>query len=160
MSDVISFIKRAIGRKKKKKNLPGLSDKYILENFSEVKRVKKPWGFELWLSDATDAPYAFKLLYLKKGTKTSLQYHKKKVEHMFLMEGKIRAHYKDEKDNEVKSFLVTRGQLLTVKPPAIHRVEAVSDVLLVEASSKHLDDVVRVDDDYSRPDGKIKKEHG
>lgn len=130
-----------------------------IQNFSQAKKVTKPWGFELWLSDGTETPYAFKLLYIKKGTKTSLQYHNEKVEHNCLLAGEILFHYKDEVTGEVESTHLTAGHVVTVKPPAVHRVEALTDIILMEASTNHLDDVVRISDDYERPDGKIATEH-
>jgi hypothetical protein len=44
-------------------------------------------------------------------------------------------------------------------PGILHRLEAISDVLLYETSTPHLDDVVRVTDDSKRPHGRIEKEH-
>ena len=48
---------------------------------------------------------------------------------------------------------------MNVKNFAIHRIEAISDILLFEVSTPHLDDVIRLLDDNKRKDGKILKEH-
>jgi mannose-6-phosphate isomerase-like protein (cupin superfamily) len=127
--------------------------------FNQVKRVNKPWGFELWLSDGSTTPYAFKLLYVKAGTKTSLQYHNKKVEHNCLLAGTIKLHHEDPTTKQVVSHTLTAGHIISVKPPAVHRIEALTDIILVEASSPELDDVIRLSDDYHRTDGKIDSEH-
>lgn len=127
--------------------------------FNQVKRVNKPWGFELWLSDGSETPYAFKLLYIKAGTKTSLQYHNKKVEHNCLIAGKIKLHHEDPVTKKVVSHTLTAGHIIFVKPPAVHRIEALTDIILVEASTTELDDVIRLTDDYQRTDGKIDSEH-
>ncbi len=45
-----------------------------------MKVVEKPWGRELWVAH-TDK-YALKIIEVKKGTRSSLQYHVKKHEHI------------------------------------------------------------------------------
>jgi hypothetical protein len=44
-------------------------------------------------------------------------------------------------------------------PGILHRLEAITDILLYETSTPHLDDVVRVTDDSKRPNGRIEQEH-
>src|SRR3989338_1967761 len=130
-----------------------------VKNFSAVKKVNKPWGFELWLSDASDTPYAFKILYLIKGAKTSLQIHKEKSEHNCIFSGTVRVYYESAKEGSLRSMELGAGHVVKVLPNTVHRVEALTDVVLIEASSPELDDVVRLDDDYKRPDGRIASEH-
>jgi len=48
---------------------------------------------------------------------------------------------------------------LQIQPQVVHRIEALTDTILIEASTHHLDDVVRLEDDFGRPDGKIEAEH-
>lgn len=48
--------------------------------------VEKPWGSERWI--AVSEHYALKLIRLNKGSRTSLQYHNLKEEHIYLWEGK------------------------------------------------------------------------
>ena len=44
-----------------------------------VKVVIKPWGYEKWIAPGKpNFKYALKEIYLKKGKKSSLQFHKKK----------------------------------------------------------------------------------
>ena len=49
--------------------------------------------------------------------------------------------------------------MIDVFPPTLHRLEAISDITLYETSTPQLDDVVRVQDDAKRPDGRIDIEH-
>lgn len=130
-----------------------------IKSFSQVKYVQKPWGFELWLSNATDMPFALKIIHIKAGNKTSLQYHEKKIECNCLIEGTAIVHYKNEESGEITTTKLEAGNIIRVWPPTIHRVEAVTDIVLVEASTSELDDVIRLSDDYARPDGKIESEH-
>ena len=41
----------------------------------------------------------------------------------------------------------------------VHRVEALTDLVLLEASTTHVDDVIRLEDATNRGDGKIASEH-
>lgn len=132
---------------------------FAIKNFSLVKKVTKPWGFELWLSDASDTPYAFKIIYLMKGMKTSLQVHKKKSEHNCIFSGQARVYYESAKDGSLQSVELGAGHVVKVLPNTVHRVEALTDLVMIEASSPELDDVIRLADDYKRPDGKIASEH-
>ena len=67
-------------------------------NYDEslAKVVKKPWGKEVWINYKMNEKigdeqkrYVMKKLYINKGTKTSFQYHHKKVETNFILKGKI-----------------------------------------------------------------------
>jgi mannose-6-phosphate isomerase len=133
---------------------------------SDVKKVDKPWGYELWLT-GEHPQFAFKKLFIKAGTKTSLQYHNFKRETMIFWDGKAALHYRSNpkvsidqvKSGDVSSTPLVRGDLVQVFPHQIHRVEAVSDIHLFEVSTAHLDDVVRVSDDANRANGRIAEEH-
>ena len=46
-----------------------------------------------------------------------------------------------------------------VKPNTIHRIKALTNLILYEASTPELDDVIRISDDSDRKHGLIKKEH-
>ena len=131
---------------------------FLVQNFSGIKKVTKPWGFELWLSDASDTPYALKILYVRQGTKTSLQFHRKKAEHNGMLSGTARIYYENA-ERELKSVDVGPGHVVKILPNTVHRVEALTDLVFIEASSPELDDVVRLADDSNRPDGKIALEH-
>ena len=51
------------------------------------------------------------------------------------------------------------GDIFHVKPGYIHRVEALTDLTMIESSTIELDDVFRLKDDSNRGDGKIDSEH-
>lgn len=158
----VDWIVEYVSRLKEKKGtaLPVPLPKGIqAASFSDVKVVTKPWGFELWLAHGQTLPYALKMIYIKKGTKTSLQYHKEKQEHNVLFAGRARLHYENAETGEIVCQEVAEGSVIEIRPPSIHRFEALTDIFLIEASSHHLEDVVRLADDYHRPDGKIETEH-
>jgi mannose-6-phosphate isomerase len=137
-----------------------LPDSIQILTDSELKVVTKPWGSETWLAYGEGMPYALKVIFLKKGTKTSLQYHVHKKETNFVYSGRIMLHYQKTKGAPVETIELGPKTCIQVPPGLMHRVEALQDTVLVEASTNHLDDVVRVSDDYKRPDGYISSEHG
>lgn len=134
---------------------------------ADIKKVTKPWGHELWIPG--DHPnYALKEIFIKQGTKTSLQYHEFKRETNVLFQGTARLHFKtnDNASNDsVQATDISTQDLepvssIDVMPDCLHRLEAMTDVLLYEVSTPHLDDVIRVSDDTARADGRIQAEHG
>lgn len=138
----------------------------FFSSHANLYKVDKPWGHELWIN-GQHPRYALKEIYLKAGSKTSLQYHNFKQETNVLFEGRANLHYKS--NDSVKNDDVASGDLayvelgpissIDVVPGVLHRLEAISDILLYETSTPHLDDVVRVNDDSKRPHGRIEQEH-
>lgn len=131
-----------------------------------IKKVTKPWGEELWLTDEK-APFALKRIIINAPHRTSLQYHRQKYETLFLVEGDAKLHHlKDEKhsleavtEKDLTISSLSGPVCISTAPHTLHRYEAVSNLVFYEASTPHLDDVVRVADDTKRPDGKIEAEH-
>ena len=140
--------------------------RFVARSLAEVKKVVKPWGHELWL--AGEHPhFLVKEIFARAGTKTSLQYHEQKRETLVFLEGEARLHYKQNpaanNDQVTPADLATaavgRGCLIDVFPRHLHRMEAVSDILFLEASTPQGNDVIRVSDDAHRPNGRIAEEH-
>ncbi len=136
---------------------------YIPKN---IKKVVKPWGHELWF-EHNQSKFAFKMLFIKSGTKTSLQYHNKKLETMVFLTGISQITYKknlDISNDEVSSndlaFIEPRTPFgIHIAPKNLHRISAVSDITMFEMSTLDLDDVIRVQDDSNRKSGRIDSEH-
>jgi len=107
-----------------------------------VRVVVKPWGREVWL--AVEREYAGKILEVKRGKRLSLQYHKRKKESMFVLEGKALLTVGKRK------VPFSKGDCVTIRPGVVHRIEALSNVKIIEFSTPHLSDVVRLEDDFGR----------
>ena len=112
-----------------------------------VKEVVKPWGGELWV--AVTANYALKIITLKGGQRSSLQYHKQKHEHIYIDSGRARAEFIGP-DGKLATEIIGPGTILENAPGQLHRLEALEDLRLIEVQTPFLDDVVRVEDDYKR----------
>jgi mannose-6-phosphate isomerase-like protein (cupin superfamily) len=107
-----------------------------------MKTVDKPWGRETWF--AANDRYAGKIIDIDGGKRLSLQYHEKKHETMYLLDGLVRVVHND------KELELAPGDSIEIKPGDRHRVMAIVKSRIVEVSTPELDDVVRLDDDYGR----------
>jgi mannose-6-phosphate isomerase-like protein (cupin superfamily) len=115
-----------------------------LENV--VTRIEKPWGYELhWAK--TDR-YVGKVLHVKAGHALSLQYHNKKDETMYLYSGKM--VLETEQEGQLVRWEMTPGDSVHITPKTVHRITAIEDCDVLEASTPELDDVVRLEDRYGR----------
>lgn len=112
-----------------------------------MKVVEKPWGRECWIAH-TDR-YALKIIEFKKGSRSSLQYHVRKHEHIYVDIGLLEIEHEDDQGN-MEILVLRPGDVIENKPGRKHRVTALEDVRLIEVSTAELDDVVRVEDDYKR----------
>jgi mannose-6-phosphate isomerase len=111
------------------------------------RRVEKPWGWELvW---AETAHYAGKLLFVKAGEALSLQLHEVKEESWLVQEGRARLESGPGVD-ELETREIVPGDTFHFLPGTLHRLTALEDTLVIEVSTPHLDDVVRLGDRYGR----------
>ncbi len=111
------------------------------------RRVEKPWGYELIWAD-TDK-YVGKVLHVKAGHALSLQYHERKDETIHILRGEILFPVGPSADR-LDVIPMREGDSYHVTPGTVHRMEAVTDVDILEASTPHLEDVVRLEDRYGR----------
>jgi mannose-6-phosphate isomerase len=120
-----------------------------LDRFSfEPRRVEKPWGWELiWaVADA----YVGKVLFVKAGESLSLQYHEHKDESWYVESGRARLELGDVGQETLDEDVITTGACFRYRPGTVHRVTAIEDTTILEVSTPHLDDVVRLEDAYGR----------
>ena len=149
------------------------------QTLTETKTVSKPWGQEKWIQQGSDQhTYVLKEIVLNQGYKTSLQVHKYKAETNYILEGQGRLIYSDfafdcdkfvagkYTPQEIDQILIDLneqqygpGSVMTIEPGTIHRMIADTQLRFVEASTCHLDDVIRLQDDANRTSGRIDSEH-
>lgn len=105
----------------------------------------RAWGTELFV--AKTRKYLGKVLFMKAGHKGGLQYHRRKDEAFHLLSGQALV-----RSDDGTGVLITRemspGESYHIPPGAPHQVEAVTDCVLVEASTPHYDDRVRCEEAY------------
>lgn len=108
-------------------------------------KVDKPWGWEVVFTPP-DLPYTGKVLFVKKGARNSLQYHEEKKESLTLFAGKAKLHFNGEWLDMEKDVGYT------INPGDKHRIEALEDSYIIEASTTEAGKTLRLEDDYGRGD--------
>jgi mannose-6-phosphate isomerase len=153
--------------------------KSFFEKKQDIKKVNKPWGYELWIaSDLNNKTYAMKEIFINTGFKTSFQFHEYKEECNYIISGagtlllsenkidinKFKNNSYTNKDladmvNNLKAYELVKGSSFHIQPLYIHSVISTNNLTMVESSSLHLNDVYRILDEYGRDHGRIESEH-
>ena len=115
----------------------------------ETRRVEKPWGHELIFAH-TDH-YVGKVLFVRAGQALSLQYHEVKDEAWYVESGRATLELGTVGDDGARHTVeLLAGDAYHFVPGTLHRVAAIEDTTILEVSTPHLDDVVRLEDRYGR----------
>ena len=97
---------------------------------------------------------SLKKLRITKGKKGGLQYHHLKNECGYLLKGKLLIRY-DKGKGKLSKRILKSGDCFHFPPGAVHQEEALTDCIIIEASTPHFNDRVRVETKYG-----IKIGHG
>ncbi len=124
-------------------------DKSKFSNIPFVKRVEKPWGYEL-IFTPEDLPFTGKLMHVKAGKRQSLQVHDKKVETYYLGSGRGGAIIENS-NGELEKVEFEAGKGYTTQVGQKHRIFAITDCDVIEFSTPELGNTYRLEDDYARP---------
>jgi mannose-6-phosphate isomerase-like protein (cupin superfamily) len=123
------------------------------EEMSLPHLVDKPWGretwLELWKDPKTGRGYCLKLIFLKANEISSLQYHQRKVETQYIVDGRAEVSLENEKGS-LERRTIGKGEFFTVINGRKHRVKALTDLTLLEVSTPEVEDIVRINDKYNR----------
>jgi mannose-6-phosphate isomerase len=117
----------------------------------QAPRQDKPWGHEVIFA-GVDGKYVGKILHVRAGHALSLQYHREKDETQFVLSGAALVEYGSSADALVSQHFGP-GDTLHLPAGTVHRVTAITDLVVVEASTAELgwrEDVVRLEDKYGR----------
>jgi mannose-6-phosphate isomerase-like protein (cupin superfamily) len=109
--------------------------------------IDKPWGHEEIFAETET--YVGKILTIRAGQALSLQFHEVKEETLRVLDGELDMITGPDVDN-LQPIRMTAGAVFHVAPGELHRMVAVTDCRLLEVSTNHLDDVVRLEDRYGR----------
>jgi len=112
-----------------------------------MKRIDKPWGYELLIT--CNEHYALKDIWMKKGTRSSLQSHQRKIETILVVSGVVSLE-KQVPGGPLEIFTYGPGDAYDIPANVRHRVTVIEDARLIEASTPELDDIVRHADDFGR----------
>jgi len=112
--------------------------------FPKRKKIgKRDWGQEI-LCALIPKKISLKILKIKKGKKGGLQYHRKKDECGIIISGKLLVRYEDSKGKLSKRIL-KKGDSFHFPPGSVHQEEAITNCEMIEASTPHFNDRVRVE---------------
>jgi mannose-6-phosphate isomerase-like protein (cupin superfamily) len=94
--------------------------------------------------------YVGKILFVSAGHSLSLQYHERKDESWYVQSGRARLELGAPGGTVLKEEAIGPGEAFHYAPGTVHRVTALEDTTILEVSTPHLDDVVRLEDAYGR----------
>jgi len=109
--------------------------------------IDKPWGHEEIFAETE--VYVGKILAIRAGQALSLQYHEVKDETLRVLDGELDMITGPDVEHLVRVRMAA-GDVFHVAPEELHRMVAITDCRLLEVSTNHLDDVVRLEDRYGR----------
>ena len=114
-----------------------------------IKRIEKPWGYELhWVRE--DAPYIGKVLHINAGARLSLQVHDEKQESWFIMNGKAAVIWEDSNGKMIETELLP-GVGYSTRIGQKHRLKGITEADILEVSTPEKGTTWRLEDDYARP---------
>lgn len=106
----------------------------------------REWGEEILLV-ISQGKFTMKKLKIKKGFSGGLQFHRKKDEAAYLISGSLLVTYENENGLLVEKKL-ERGSWFHFPNGSIHKETALTDVELIEVSTPHFNDRVRVEENF------------
>ncbi len=108
-----------------------------------TKRVKKAWGYEIWLANNKKESYCGKILFIEDGHNTSMHYHVNKHETFYVLEGTLRVDMlrdKNKPDAHPFTMTVKQGESMEMEREQAHSLIASNgDLTLLEISTFHED---------------------
>jgi mannose-6-phosphate isomerase len=110
-------------------------------------RVDKPSGHEIWRAWTDE--YAGKILHVAAGHRLSVQFHERKDETSYVLRGRLTL-FKGSTADDLVATEVGEGARRRNFPGEVHTIEALEDADVLEVSTPHLDDVVRLVDSCGR----------
>ena len=118
----------------------------LVEFTEPISMGERDWGEELLIA-LSPGKYTLKKLFIKAGKKGGLQYHRKKDESGYLVSGKMIIRF-DNGFGDLEEKIIKAGDSFRFPPNCIHQEEAITDCIIIEASTSHYNDRVRVESKY------------
>jgi mannose-6-phosphate isomerase-like protein (cupin superfamily) len=123
-------------------------DKTKFNHEPYVKRVEKPWGYEL-IYTREELPYTGKVMHINAGKRQSLQVHDEKQETYLLLSGEGGVIVENNNgEMETVEFEVQKGYTTLVGQK--HRLFAKTDCDILEFSTPETGTTYRLEDDFNR----------
>lgn len=107
---------------------------------------ERPWGTEDLLV-LVSKKFMLKRLVIKAGSKGGLQYHRRKDECGILISGNMVIRF-DNGEGGLTERNMSSGDVFHFPPGVVHQEEALTDCVIIEASTPHFNDRVRSEKEY------------
>jgi len=107
---------------------------------------ERQWGSEDLLC-VSSSHYTMKRLFIQAGKKGGLQKHRLKDESGYIVSGKLIIRY-DNGHGQLVEKILGKGDCFRFPPGSVHQEEALSDCVIIECSTPHLNDRVRCEIQY------------
>jgi mannose-6-phosphate isomerase-like protein (cupin superfamily) len=125
-------------------------DKNTFHNESYIRKVVKPWGYELhFVPD--NLPYMGKIMHIQAGKRLSLQKHDKKQESWIMLNGEAKVVWENQSGELIETIL-EKDRGYTCALGQKHRLVGVTDCDILEVSTPEIGTTFRLEDDFKRPD--------
>ena len=125
-------------------NIPQF-DKSSFTTEPYIKKVEKPWGYELhWVPE--DKPYMGKILHINSGARLSLQLHDEKEESWIITAGRAKVIWDNDKGELIETEL-TSGNGFSTQVGQRHRLIGITDCDIIEVSTPERCTTWRLEDD-------------
>lgn len=117
------------------------------EVFPDVQSLgERPWGSEDLLA-LVSKKFSVKRLRLRAGSQGGLQFHQLKDEVAVLISGELLVRF-DLGDGILHERVLKPGDTVHFPPRLVHQEVAITDCEIIEASTPHFNDRVRVEEEY------------
>ena len=104
------------------------------------KKVKKQWGYELWLANNEREDYCGKILHIIAGHKFSMHFHASKHETFYILKGCCMLGVIDTETAAQSTIELNEGDCYVIDRLVPHQVEAMTDCDIIESSTFHRDE--------------------
>lgn len=112
--------------------------------------ITKPWGQENIIT-TPDLPYTGKIIEIIAGKRWSTQIHDSKIETFACIKGQAKLVTGPNLDHLTETIMEPNLGY-NIPTNTVHRIEAVTDVVIFEVSTPETGTTKRLLDDYDRPD--------
>lgn len=114
----------------------------------------KPWGWEEEIIENYEGkdPITIKILFIKAGEMTSMQYHKNRDEKIKVLSGMLKVDTMISDTVTSEKILIDKNTDFIIPRKMRHRLEAVDDTKVLEIiyGKYDVNDIVRLQDKYGR----------
>ncbi|MEK6898068.1 MAG: hypothetical protein AABX28_01785 [Nanoarchaeota archaeon] len=103
------------------------------------REILKIWGKEIIMENREEENYCGKQIHIKKGMRTSLHFHKIKLETLFVIQGRILMEMRENGHGHLQEIVLEENQGIYIPRGTIHRIGGLAESVIIENSTYHRD---------------------